>query len=242
MASSLTSEQEGQEHKIALLAHDHNDGASNGGDDPEIVKIMIKYLYSLDYSTPDDTTFSFGNSSAPPDPAAPDPLKTPPPARAPSFSLARPFAAFGSPLPATPTPVTHVARSPFTPYGPPGPGHSEARQQPTPALDGRSNTNLPTHAKIFAIAVKYQVPALQALAASRFQKAVDCGWDHSSFAETITLVYTSTPEETKELRKIVMESLDQHDSLLDKPEIEAAVCEINTLAFQLLKRKRKMKR
>lgn len=34
------------------------------------------------------------------------------------------------------------------------------------------------HAKVFAAAVKYQVPALKALAAAKIESAVQANWDH----------------------------------------------------------------
>lgn len=81
------------------------------------------------------------------------------------------------------------------------------------------------------------VPALQALTAGKFEAAIERGWNHSSVAETIPCIYHSTPEES-ELCDIVVETLLQHDSLLDRPDIKSAVCSISTLAYQLLKRKR----
>lgn len=84
------------------------------------------------------------------------------------------------------------------------------------------------------------VPTLQALAlaAGKFEAAIERGWNHSSVAVTIPFIYNSTPEEESELRDIVVETMLQHDSLLDRPDIESAVCSISTLAYQLLKRKR----
>ncbi|KAK0922068.1 hypothetical protein LTR91_005561 [Friedmanniomyces endolithicus] len=93
------------------------------------------------------------------------------------------------------------------------------------------------HAKVFAAAVKYQIPALQAIAASKFTAAIRTNWDHDDFAEAAHTVYTTTPDEVRGLRDEVANTLAQHGGLLDKAEVEAVVCAIDGLAYQLLKRK-----
>ena len=50
------------------------------------------------------------------------------------------------------------------------------------------------------------------------------------------MVYNSTEPSDTEMRDAVVNTLDWHKSLLDKPEIEAVICDINGLAFELLKR------
>lgn len=91
------------------------------------------------------------------------------------------------------------------------------------------------HAKLFALAVKNQVPALRDLAKNKFQYAISSGWNHESLGQVITLVFSSMPEDAPQLRDIVATALTENEKLLDKLEIEAAVCSINTLAYRLLK-------
>ncbi|TKA44639.1 hypothetical protein B0A54_04589 [Friedmanniomyces endolithicus] len=93
------------------------------------------------------------------------------------------------------------------------------------------------HAKVFAAAVKYQVPALQAIAASKFTAAIKTNWDHDDFAEAAHTVYTTTPDEVRALRDEVANTIAKHGALLEKAEVEAVVCAIDGLAYQLLKRK-----
>ncbi|KAK0252138.1 hypothetical protein LTS09_012701 [Friedmanniomyces endolithicus] len=93
------------------------------------------------------------------------------------------------------------------------------------------------HAKVFAAAVKYQVPALQATAASKFTAAIRMNWDHDDFAEAAHTVYTTTPDEVRALRDEVANTIANHGALLEKAEVEAVVCAIDGLAYQLLKRK-----
>ncbi|KAK3717599.1 hypothetical protein LTR37_005665 [Vermiconidia calcicola] len=92
------------------------------------------------------------------------------------------------------------------------------------------------HAKVFAAAVKYQVPALKALAASKFKHAVNANWNHPTFADAVHNVYTTTPQEVVELRDIVADALNTHSDLLEKAEIETVVLDIPRLAFDLMKK------
>lgn len=190
---------------------------------------MVEYFYKFDYSTPDDVfVFAAAPPTTSPDPFGPlHALGTSPPA--PKIVLPPKRNNFGMPLP-SPRRVPNCFSVP--------PERRPATFTTTPAYNGNANTHLLTHAKVFAIALKYQIPALRALAVAKFAAAIERGWNHDSLAEVITLVYTSTPDEVKELRSIIVETLLAHDTLLDKPEVESAVCDISTLAYQLLKRKR----
>lgn len=53
------------------------------------------------------------------------------------------------------------------------------------------------------------------------------------------MVYSSTPSHEKDMREAVADVLGWHGRLLDKPEIEIAIMEINGLAYELLKRSRR---
>ena len=53
------------------------------------------------------------------------------------------------------------------------------------------------------------------------------------------MVYNTTPSHDKDMRETVADTLGWHSRLLDKPEIEVAIMEINGLAYELLKRSRR---
>lgn len=53
------------------------------------------------------------------------------------------------------------------------------------------------------------------------------------------MVYDTTPSTDKDMRETVADTLDWHSRLLEKPEIEFAIMEINGLAYELLKRARR---
>lgn len=63
--------------------------------------------------------------------------------------------------------------------------------------------------------------------------------DNVEFAEAIHIVYNLTPSKDKDMKEAVADALGWHSKLLDKPEIEVAVMEINGLAYELLKRSRR---
>ena len=95
------------------------------------------------------------------------------------------------------------------------------------------------HAKVFAIAVKYQIDGLRDLAASKFEDAATAHWKHDDFAHAVHVAFNSTAEEVTQLREVVSDILHQHfDVLKDKPEVETVVCNIPRLAYALLKRSR----
>lgn len=96
--------------------------------------------------------------------------------------------------------------------------------------------NTVVHAKVFAAAVKYKVPALRALATAKFKAAAERAWNEPSFAEAAHFVYTSTPEEVRELRNLVADAITTHKVLLDTPEMEAAIRSIGGLAYELLRK------
>ncbi|KAK4897486.1 hypothetical protein LTR49_027973 [Elasticomyces elasticus] len=96
------------------------------------------------------------------------------------------------------------------------------------------------HAKVFAAAVKYQIPALQKLAASKFRRAAQISWNDRSFAEATRIAYTTTSEDIRDIRDIVVKSINEHCSLLDKASVETAIKDIATLNFELLRMARGM--
>ncbi|KAI7158618.1 WD40 repeat-like protein [Hortaea werneckii] len=98
-----------------------------------------------------------------------------------------------------------------------------------------SDGNMALHAKIFAAAVKYQVPGLRTLAAEKFRDAVRGNWHHDTFAEAARIAYETTHEEERALRDTVTTTLDRHgNALLKKDEIKAFVKNQNDLMYELL--------
>ncbi|GAB7331570.1 hypothetical protein MBLNU13_g02952t3 [Cladosporium sp. NU13] len=132
----------------------------------------------------------------------------------------------------------------------PAPPKKRARKS-APAKKTRASTSAPTqnplpsspeihlieHAKVFAMAVKYHIAALQNLATHKFQAEVAEHCVHEDLAHAIHVIYTSTADEISQLREVVVEALDAHrDQLLEKPEIATLLRSVTGLACDLLMR------
>ena len=105
------------------------------------------------------------------------------------------------------------------------------------AISRRDSKAMLVHAKVFALAVKYQMESMKQLAAQKFKAAVPGGWDKPSFIDTIIVVYTSTSEIEREVRDVVVETLCEHKHVLEKEEVKAAICDTPGLAYDLSKEK-----
>lgn len=119
--------------------------------------------------------------------------------------------------------------------------------------------NLVLHARMYAAGRKFGVEGLKALALDKFKMQLTRHWcvfliplssaffsptddalrDSPEFGEAIHVVYSTTPSHDKDMRETVADVLGWHGRLLDKPEIEIAIMEINGLAYELLKRSRR---
>ncbi|EGP89223.1 uncharacterized protein MYCGRDRAFT_39186 [Zymoseptoria tritici IPO323] len=95
------------------------------------------------------------------------------------------------------------------------------------------------HAKIFAVAEKYQVPGLKELAVGKFKAAMEVHEKHPDFAEVVTTVFATTPETVRDLRDIVSTRLTTNPNLLDSKDIESAVNSVSGLTFELLRQAHK---
>ena len=105
----------------------------------------------------------------------------------------------------------------------------------TAAADGRPS--LIKHAKVFAMAIKYQVNGLRALAIQKFKQAASTDWSSEDFTHVVRVVYTSTPDHAQELREIVADTLYDHFSdLKDNKELELVISGLGDLSYNLLRR------
>ncbi|GAB7362803.1 hypothetical protein MBLNU230_g3106t1 [Neophaeotheca triangularis] len=167
-------------------------------DEPEMVKGMMRYFYYLDYE----------ENLIPVTPAPP--VQPTSPRADPGTGPRRPrrlravSPEVGPPLLPSDTAMTDA------------PPDSNSTKTP-----GDSRTIL--HAKAFAIATKYQVPGMAELAASRFKAAMASGWNKEGVARAIHIVFTSTAEEVGELRDMVVQTLLEHRSMLEEPEVDAVI-------------------
>jgi hypothetical protein len=93
------------------------------------------------------------------------------------------------------------------------------------------------HAKVFAMAIKYQVDGLRALAVKKFKEAASSDWNNDDFAQVVQVVYASTPDDVQELRTITADTIHDHFSVLkDKEDLEMVISGLGDLSYSLLRR------
>jgi hypothetical protein len=111
---------------------------------------------------------------------------------------------------------------------------------PEPSPLATTEPHLVLHARMYAAASRYEIAGLKALALDKFKIQLTLHWESPELARAIHVVYVSTPSEDKDMREAIADTLIWHSRLLDKHEIEVAVLEINGLAYELLKRSRRL--
>ncbi|KAF2134918.1 hypothetical protein P153DRAFT_279961, partial [Dothidotthia symphoricarpi CBS 119687] len=106
--------------------------------------------------------------------------------------------------------------------------------QSTTAKPGSASQIL-LHAKMYEFADKYDVSGLKELAREKFSSACLRYWDSDYFAPAAHHAFSTTPEEDKGLRDIVISTVSNHMDVLNKPAMEAVLNEFNALSVGLLK-------
>ncbi|KAI8633609.1 BTB/POZ protein [Xylariaceae sp. FL1651] len=72
------------------------------------------------------------------------------------------------------------------------------------------------NAQVYSIADRYIVPALKKYAKEKFSSAIRCGWSMDDFPLAIAEAYSSTPEEDRGLRDLVVETCNKNLNQLSK--------------------------
>lgn len=104
-------------------------------------------------------------------------------------------------------------------------------------LDGRSSF-LEIHAKVFAIASKYDVRSLEYDARKKFKDQTQRSWEIADLIAAIHVVFNLTPDSEFELRNILKNTMVGHAlTLVQHPDFEDAVASIDGLAYDLFRRK-----
>jgi hypothetical protein len=99
-------------------------------------------------------------------------------------------------------------------------------------------SNLLTHTRIYALAEKYDIPALKTLAKSKFEMAMACYYDSPEFADAIEEVYSSTIDSDRGLRDVVIQAFRNHPMLATTQDVFGVIKRTPTLAFELWKTER----
>lgn len=92
------------------------------------------------------------------------------------------------------------------------------------------------HAELYAVAEKYQVPALKPLVTEKFSRACARFWDRDEFVGAARCVFASTPERDWGLRGVVVKTLFEHlGVLIEKEGVRELVREEGEVAVGVLR-------
>jgi hypothetical protein len=97
------------------------------------------------------------------------------------------------------------------------------------------SSHLITHAKVYAIAEKYGIAGLKALARSKFVDQIDLHLSSSEFPEACQEAYESTFHSDRGLRDVIIQAFRANPSLSLRPDVEIMVRETPGLAFELFR-------
>ncbi|KAI5357140.1 putative BTB/POZ domain-containing protein [Septoria linicola] len=225
-------------------------------EDDEVVRLMLEYFYLLDYDpivrVPESTTPTSASRNS----SDAMSIRTDAGTYGQVYGTSA-VSAFGGP--ASPFSMPFRARTDsaaltmhampggvpeFTAYNT-GPLRTRKKNRgmvmnaPEPSPLATKEPHLILHARMYAAAEQYGIDGLKALSLDKFKIQLTRHWDAVELAEAIHVVYSSTAATDKDMREAVADTLGWHGSLLDKPEIEVAILEINGLAYELLKRSRR---
>jgi len=89
------------------------------------------------------------------------------------------------------------------------------------------------HAKVYALAEKYQISALKALARRKFAAQVNHHYTSDEFPDAMAEVYESTVDSDRGLRDVVLATFRKHPEIAKRADVEEVVREMPGLAWEL---------
>lgn len=92
------------------------------------------------------------------------------------------------------------------------------------------------HARVFALAVKYQISGLRDIVRTKFTEVMKTAVTEQDIAGALAVTFLATPDEERDLRDSTIETLLGHEiGYLKFPAVEAAIKAIPGLCYDLLK-------
>ena len=102
-----------------------------------------------------------------------------------------------------------------------------------PPLRG-SSSQLLTHTKMYEVAEKYEVTGLKDLAKEKFSRSCRHFWNTCNFPVAANHAFSTTPESDNGLRDLVSQTIATHMQLTREPEVRASLMQFNGLALGIL--------
>lgn len=90
------------------------------------------------------------------------------------------------------------------------------------------------HVRVYALAEKYDIPALKRIALDKFDDSIQQGLSLDRFLESAEEAYTSTITEDRGVRDSVVKHFHTHPELLDDDRTQETIQRMNSLMYDLL--------
>jgi len=219
-------------------------------DEPEAVEHMVNYFYHLDYlKTKRSSRSSRASSSAGSRPVSPvvrrskklnlalveDPLLAA--AASNTLNVPNSYGVIAPSNPMTPPAEVHDPFGKVAPYS--RVRHAVAEDTfDYSSLEQGPDIQMPyliTHAKVYAIAEKYGITGLKALARTKFASQLTVHRDSSELPEALQEVYESTVDTDRGLRDVVIQTFRTYPELARRKDVEAVVKDTPNLAWELFR-------
>jgi hypothetical protein len=150
------------------------------------------------------------------------------------FSSAAP-AAFGAPSTAFGHPSQPQLNEDFSVFGG---SKKKGKKGKSAAAEPPPDSFLEMHAKVFAIASKYDIKSLERVAREKFKDQSKGDWLPADLIAAIDVVFNGTPEPETELRNALKDAIVRCAiTMVQHPGFEESVAHINGLAYALFRRK-----
>lgn len=101
-------------------------------------------------------------------------------------------------------------------------------------LASQAHPEFVAHAKVYILAEKYLISGLKALALQKFTTSVCDRFDADDFLHAIQEVYTSTLQNEKGLRDVIVSTLYKHRYLLDQKEVQVILKDLGAVTYDLV--------
>jgi len=228
------------------------------GDDPEAVEHMINYFYKLDYLVPPRSA-SVTRPTSPLSPQSPksffrrtpqklnlafveDPLLATAAANGNALGMASfvptPTSPLASPI-TSPfmtdfSAATKSSLNPLTPQEELDASNWDIQSTGSMEADPE-NAHLITHAKVYALAEKYGINGLKALAKRKFSSQVKEHLSSEEFSLAMQEVYESTVDSDRGLRDVVIQAFRTNPEIARREDVEIIIKETPSLAWELFR-------
>ncbi|AEO55663.1 hypothetical protein MYCTH_2050467, partial [Thermothelomyces thermophilus ATCC 42464] len=93
---------------------------------------------------------------------------------------------------------------------------------------------LATHARVYSLAEKYLIRGLKTVAVRQFKLAATSFPDIDDFLEATLEVYSSTVDDDRGLRDVVVETLYTNSNWLDRENVRDVIKELGALTYDLV--------